>query len=619
MEHAVIDTLYLETKTQSPLLLSTPENKIKKVSSNLGLSPALEVYETSRFLTPLRRKARRNLFSEPSIVSPSVESTGDSAIEALVFSETDRWSIKSPSTVTMTGEATTLQEQEWCTISRCGENKFSHFYRIKPGSNGESEVIKDTQPKSTYTLPKLPTKTKSDNYVDLIDFMISKMESKRWNMYVKKNFNNSEEEIDNSGEIDDYDVMKDIEDDDALSLPESMKDGEISNEDDKGLNNYSAYDGHDDDDNDSECHEVKDIYLEEDNNDQDSSKRFLSIIKNVSQVFLDTYKNIYNNENEMPIELEYFEKLTTSPESLYNKKVDRKEKDDKEIFFMDTEKMVIKNSQIWSPLRGRFIFKSPSPKHGFWELLAKQNHRCPGCGFYFTKLYAKRAEYCNYYGLLFCQCCFQGMELSIPANILSGWNFKLLPVSDHAFNFLMKNRHVPVFNVKVINDKLYNKVKRLRQMRDLRYQLTHLWEYVKICSIAKKEESPYGELGTVLNEVPERFLEPNIDLYALSDFGKIASKQLILYYRPIIQFMRKHVENCFHCRERAFFCECCRDTKEYLFPFQIENIARCTKCGGLFHLKCYENEIMVSGKFGCPKCKRIEERQELLERSFNCS
>ncbi|CEF70297.1 Zinc finger, RING-type domain and Zinc finger, PHD-type domain and Zinc finger, RING/FYVE/PHD-type domain and Zinc finger, PHD-finger domain and Domain of unknown function DUF4206 domain-containing protein [Strongyloides ratti] len=608
MEHAVIDTLYLETKYQSSLL-STPENKIKKVSSSLGLSPALEVYETSRFLTPLRRKGQRNLFSEPSIISQNIENSGDTPIEALVFSETDRWSINSQPTMTMTGEATTLQEQEWCTITRCNENKFSHFYQIKPDISIDSMVIKNVPTKSTHNLIRLPNKIKSDNYIDLIDFMINKMESKKWDMYIKKHFNINDENDDDDGK---YNIKNFRYDDEDSDLVESISNEENIDKDTKLPGDSFSSDCQDEEDNDENCHNLKDIYIEED--DQTSIK-FMNIIKNVSQVFLNNYKN----KDEIPEELEYFKNLVISPEIIYKNKYFKNEDKHNETFFMDTKKMIIENSKIWSPLRGRFIFKIPSSNYNFWETLAKQNYRCPGCGFYFSKIYAKRAQYCNYYELLFCQCCFQGMQLSIPGNILNNWNFKLLSVSDHAFNFLMKNKHLPVFDIKIINEKLYNKVKRLRQMKDLRYQLIHLWEYVKICSIAKKEESPYGELDTVLKEIPERFLEPNIDLYALSDFGKIASKQLILYYRPIVYFIRKHVENCFHCRERAFFCEFCRDNTEYLFPFQVEKIARCTKCGGLFHLKCYENKLLNDGIFECPKCKRIENRHELLENSYNCS
>uniref|UniRef100_A0A0K0DWJ9 DUF4206 domain-containing protein n=1 Tax=Strongyloides stercoralis TaxID=6248 RepID=A0A0K0DWJ9_STRER len=610
MEHAVIDTLHLETKYQSSLS-STPDNKIKKVSSSLGLSPALEVYETSRFLTPLRRKGRRNLFSEPSIISPSSENFGDTPIEALVFSEPNRRSNNSQSTMTMTGEASTLQEQEWCTITRCNENKFSHFYRIKPDTSTDPVIIKNYPTKSSCNFIKSPNKIKSDNYIDLIDFMINKMESKRWDMYIKKNniYNENNDERE-------YDIKNFRNEDEDLYLIENKSNEENVYEYEKLFDNSFSSNNQDEEDRDGNCHNIEDIYIKE---EDQTSKKFMGIIKNVSQVFLNNYKNIYKDQDELSIELEYFKKLTMSPEIVFKKKIIENEDNSNETFFMDTEKMVIKNSQVWSPLKGRFIFKIPSSNYNFWEVLAKQNHRCPGCGFYFTKLYAKRAQYCNYYELLFCQCCFQGTQLSIPGNILYNWNFKLLSVSDHAFNFLMKYRHVPVFNIKLINENLYNKVKRLRQMRDLRYQLTHLWEYIKICSIAKKEESPYGELDTVLRDIPKRFLEPNIDLYALSDFGKIASKQLILYYRPIVCFMRKHVENCFHCRERAFFCECCRNNTEYLFPFQVEKIARCTKCGGLFHLKCYEDKLLINGFFECPKCKRIEDRQELLERSFNCS
>uniref|UniRef100_A0A0N4ZGM3 DUF4206 domain-containing protein n=1 Tax=Parastrongyloides trichosuri TaxID=131310 RepID=A0A0N4ZGM3_PARTI len=440
-------------------------------------------------------------------------------------------------------------------------------------------------------------KAKSDNFIDIIDFMISKMESKRWNMFVRKNLGESS--------MNKYNIEEE-EDENETKVNTLTSEIYYSNND---VSSDS------DDTPTSDQVTIKDIYVKD---DKDELKTIKETITKVSKVFIDKNKKKYDEEGK--IEVKYFEDLSSNPETIFstNKKNDGDNKiNDTLSFFVDKEKLIIQNPLAWKPLKARFIFTAPSSSGGLWSMLSKQNYRCSGCGFYFTKLYGKRAQYCNYYGLFFCQCCFQGLEVPIPGNILKNWNFKPFPVSDLAFNFLMKNRNIPIYDIKKINNKLYDNVKRLRQMRDLRYQLKHLWEYVKLCSIARKEESPYGELGNVLKEIPERFLQSNINLYALSDFSKIATKQLILYYRPIISFIRKHVEECFHCRERAFFCECCHDSTEYLFPFQIEKIARCTACGGLFHLRCYEQKLHKFDHFDCPKCKRMEERQELMERSLN--
>lgn len=58
------------------------------------------------------------------------------------------------------------------------------------------------------------------------------------------------------------------------------------------------------------------------------------------------------------------------------------------------------------------------------------------------------------------------------------------------------------------------------------------------------------------------------------------------------------------CKARGFLCEVCHSS-EVIFPFQVDNVVRCTLCGSCFHRPCWSNPA------SCPRCQRIARRSQL--------
>ncbi len=58
------------------------------------------------------------------------------------------------------------------------------------------------------------------------------------------------------------------------------------------------------------------------------------------------------------------------------------------------------------------------------------------------------------------------------------------------------------------------------------------------------------------------------------------------------------------CQARGFICEICLK-QDVIFPWQINNVLRCKKCGSCHHAKCFKKKPV------CPKCARITNRNSL--------
>lgn len=65
-------------------------------------------------------------------------------------------------------------------------------------------------------------------------------------------------------------------------------------------------------------------------------------------------------------------------------------------------------------------------------------------------------------------------------------------VSDFAAKFLKDNEDQPVFDVQAINPNLYKKVRVLKKVRNLRIQLSHMWQYIQLCSLAENCQTTHG-------------------------------------------------------------------------------------------------------------------------------
>lgn len=79
--------------------------------------------------------------------------------------------------------------------------------------------------------------------------------------------------------------------------------------------------------------------------------------------------------------------------------------------------------------------------------------------------YIRRLRYCDYLGKYFCDCCHSYAQSSIPARILSKWDFKKYYVCNFSKHLLDSIWQHPIFNVLCINKTLYTKSKEMDRVR----------------------------------------------------------------------------------------------------------------------------------------------------------
>lgn len=79
--------------------------------------------------------------------------------------------------------------------------------------------------------------------------------------------------------------------------------------------------------------------------------------------------------------------------------------------------------------------------------------------------YIRRLRYCDYLGKYFCDCCHSYAQSSIPARILSKWDFKKYYVCNFSKHLLDSIWQQPIFNVSSINKTLYTKSKEMDRVR----------------------------------------------------------------------------------------------------------------------------------------------------------
>ena len=75
------------------------------------------------------------------------------------------------------------------------------------------------------------------------------------------------------------------------------------------------------------------------------------------------------------------------------------------------------------------------------------------------------ARYCDYTGKFHCRTCHTNQASVIPARVLFDWDFRLFKVSDRSKEFIDSIWREPVFDISVVNSRLYDKVRPLLEMR----------------------------------------------------------------------------------------------------------------------------------------------------------
>ncbi|XP_046401750.1 run domain Beclin-1-interacting and cysteine-rich domain-containing protein isoform X2 [Ischnura elegans] len=263
----------------------------------------------------------------------------------------------------------------------------------------------------------------------------------------------------------------------------------------------------------------------------------------------------------------------------------------------------------WAPPRPQIIFTPhPSPNHRV--VMAKQGHRCAGCGMKVAQEYAHRFRYCEYLGRYFCTGCHSNQLALIPGRVLTKWDFTRCPVSIFSYRLLEQMMSDPLYSVGDLNPGLYKKAKALERTRTLRTQLHHLREFLLACRFAT-------DLQESLEREPQ-YLSSDPEVYSLQDLVLVKSGELTARVKALVDAGIAHVAQCQLCMARGFVCELCAST-EIIHPWQIPKVSRCAGCGACFHASCREareDKKKRKGQDGtqsdsctCPRCRRLWERQ----------
>ncbi|NXT65521.1 RUBCL protein, partial [Chaetops frenatus] len=256
----------------------------------------------------------------------------------------------------------------------------------------------------------------------------------------------------------------------------------------------------------------------------------------------------------------------------------------------------LRGSSGWSPPRSQIIFNiHPSVKRD--AVVAAQNFTCVGCGTPIESKYIRRLRYCDYLGKYFCDCCHSYAQSSIPARILSKWDFKKYYVCNFSKHLLDSIWQQPIFNVSCINKTLYTKSKEMDRVREVQEQLFHLKKLLKTCRFSESVLKEFEQVPSHLTE--------ELHLFSLDDLVKIKRGQLLPLLKDILKSSTSHVDGCELCQAKGFICEFCQSA-DLLFPYQTAKCKRCTECKTCFHKACFKPG-------GCPKCLRISARRTLSE------
>ncbi|XP_055863501.1 uncharacterized protein LOC106067906 isoform X3 [Biomphalaria glabrata] len=245
-------------------------------------------------------------------------------------------------------------------------------------------------------------------------------------------------------------------------------------------------------------------------------------------------------------------------------------------------------SQIESS-RMLFLFQIPS-EHG----LSQQNFTCRGCSRPIGLIYGQ-PYLCEFDGGLYCFECHENYETYIPSSIIFNWDFRKKKVCKENFQFLQDYEDQALYDIELLNPKLYTQLPELMELKMLRQQLCFLKSYLFTCS-HKMAESLRQKVW------PREHLYERQDLYSITDFLQVQSYTLHKLVKELVKFASSHVYECLLCSQKGFVCEICRNPK-VIYPFEVDTTIRCKGCKAVYHKTCMTDSLP------CPKCERWGRRQ----------
>ncbi|XP_069809512.1 pleckstrin homology domain-containing family M member 1 [Dendropsophus ebraccatus] len=227
--------------------------------------------------------------------------------------------------------------------------------------------------------------------------------------------------------------------------------------------------------------------------------------------------------------------------------------------------------------------------------LDTQNFKCAGCqkqiGIHFGK-----AKLCAFSGLYYCDLCHRDEAAIVPSRIVHNWDLTERPVSRPAINFLKMIWLEPIFNLRCLNDGLYQHTETMQEISRSREKLRLLGEYLMTC-----RSGALQELSTRLDQ--RDYLLDCPHTYSVQDLKQIAEGAFQCFLQSALELASSHVYRCDLCSQRGFICQICNQD-DIIYPFQFDTTTRCGDCKAVFHKPCKLPSLQ------CPRCERRRRCQE---------
>ncbi|XP_031403547.1 uncharacterized protein LOC116212930 [Punica granatum] len=236
------------------------------------------------------------------------------------------------------------------------------------------------------------------------------------------------------------------------------------------------------------------------------------------------------------------------------------------------------------------------PYKSLKQLLEGQHYCCAGCRKHFDEGRTLVREFvqtlgwgkprlCEYMGQLFCSSCHTNDTAVLPARVLHYWDFTEYPVCQLAKSYLDSIHDKPVLCVSAVNPFLFAKVPGLLHVMGIRRKIGSMLPCIR-CPFHRSINRGLGS---------RRYLLESNDFFALRDLidlskGAFAALPTIL--GTVSKKILEHItEQCLICCDVGIPCsarQACRDPSSLIFPFQEDEVERCTFCKQAFHKQCFK-------------------------------
>lgn len=97
------------------------------------------------------------------------------------------------------------------------------------------------------------------------------------------------------------------------------------------------------------------------------------------------------------------------------------------------------------------------------------------------EMFKKDFRYCEYSHCYYCLNCHSNQLSPLPSRMIHHWDFKTYPVANVCKQYLDNIADQPVVCLAAVNPMMFEQVAELRALREMRFKLSYIYDYVKLC------------------------------------------------------------------------------------------------------------------------------------------